>query len=393
MVKTSINMFSVYVGAFVAAYISSVLYFPVEVGGTAIVGRIVPLLILMLVIVNNIKKKYIVHKYTLVLILTMFIGGGSAFTSMNSILFYLNFVLLSLATYLSSTLLFERYGELFFYRVIKHIVIFSVFSSALGVFEYYNYNTTLQLWFFRGSPYYLSKGQVSSLYSNPNIFGIMTAISIQLTFMTYKSKCLSKSLMFLFTFVLFVGVLYSGARMAQALAVLVLLYNMFDRLALSPFKMVFISYVALISMSIGFGYLLPFIDLNFIDVIWGVSKNIFLENVFFGVGMGNLQDLIPSSSSLIHWSQGPNNFVWGFLAECGLIFFMMFSYLILKPFLGANKHSDLYVNLAFLMSVMLISQFSEHFIIYVSPYVMIFFLILAVASKPVRFGSFYGSYK
>ena len=185
--------------------------------------------------------------------------------------------------------------------------------------------------------------------------------------------------------VLLLGVFYSGARMAYAIAILVIVYQIahqiFYRQWLSPFLMVLISYSVLLLMSLKFDYLLSYIDLNFRDVVWAASRDIFYDNIIFGVGMGNLQDTISSYDRSIDWQQGANNYVWGFLAECGLFFFLLFSFVILKVFWGKSKLNCFYSDTSFLISMMLISQFSEHFLLYVSPFVMIFFLMLTIMSK------------
>lgn len=372
-----------YIFSFFLAYVSSIIYFPLEVGGTSIISRVVPIALLAVITIININLdiKLTVSKGLVILSLCLLIGGISSFFSLHSLLFYFNFAFLSLAAYLSFSSIFERFGEEFIYKVFRAISIFSVLISALGVVEYYFYDFTLRLWFFRGTPYYESMGQVSSLYSNPNIFGIITAISIQLAFMVYKANYFGKTLFIISVLILLLGVYYSGARMAQAIAIIVILYHIFYRWRLPPFLMVLTSYFTLVVLSLGFDYLSSLINLNFRDVVWGVSKDIFYNDIFFGVGMGNLQEVISSYDDRIAWKQGANNYVWGFLTECGLIFFSLFSYLILSVFWGKSRSSDFNSNMAFLVSIMLVSQFSEHFLMYVAPFVIIFFLILAVMSK------------
>jgi len=360
---------------FFTAYVLSILYFPLEVFGTSIMTRILPLIILigiLLILLKNLKTKHF-KNYTILFIITMSFSF-SAFSELNSVIYLINFFLYSiffLALYAS----FDIYGYDFIKRYSRLIYLFAIFVSILAIFEYFFYYQMNNIFLFRGSPYYESKGQVCALYSNPNIFGMMTALSMQFGFIVYKSKLK----ILLTSFFIVIGVILSGSRMALAILLLVFIINVL-KIRFSSFTTIFISLISLIGLSLISLYFSEIIDLNFRDVIWGASLDAFNENPYFGLGIGNFQNKIDQFLD-IDWIQGANNLFWGLLVEAGIVTSILFYLFLLAPTFSKKKLKLEYklfdFQMGLLLSLLIISQFSEYFLIYVTPYLFLLFLSIA----------------
>lgn len=330
------------------------------------------LISILLILLKNLKIKHF-KNYTFLFIITISFSF-SAFSTLNSIIYLVNFFLYSiffLALYAS----FDIYGYDFIKKYSRLLYLFAIFVSILAVFEYFFYYQMNNIFLFRGSPYYESKGQVCALYSNPNIFGMMTALSMQLGFIVYESK-----LKILFTSLFIImGVLLSGSRMALAILLLIFIVNTL-KIRFNSFTTIFISLFSLVGLSIISLYLTGLIDLNFRDVIWGASFDAFIENPYFGMGIGNFQNNINQFLD-IDWIQGANNLFWGLLIEAGIVTSILF-YLFLLISTFSNKKLKLKYKLfdfkmGLLLSLLIISQFSEYFLIYVTPYLFLLFLSIA----------------
>jgi hypothetical protein len=357
------------------AYIFSILYFPLEVLGSSIITRVVPLIILLIILIllfEKIKIKHLKKYLSLFLIIVLF--SISSIYELNSIIYLVNFFLYSLFFLVIYTS-FDSYGYDFIQKYSKLLYLFAVFASLLAIFEYFFYYEVNKIFLFRGSPYYESKGQVCSLYSNPNIFGLLTALSMQLGFIAYKSKVkvLWTSL------IIIIGVVLSGSRMSLAILLLTLFINLF-KIRFSSFIMVFMSIFLLIGLSILSLYFSGLIDLNFRDMIWNASIDAFHTNPYFGLGIGNFQNKIDQFLD-IDWLQGANNMFWGLLVEAGAITSIAFYLFLLGSAFSRKKLKAEYYTFdsrfGLLLSFLIISQFSEYFIIYVIPYLFLLFVSIS----------------
>lgn len=119
-------------------------------------------------------------------------------------------------------------------------------------------------------------------------------------------------------------------------------------------------------------------DLNTRDVIWTTSLEISRENFFWGVGLGNLQYMIQDYSSLISWSQSANNFFIGWLVEAGFLSLLMFFVILILS--SKNTYYGREVSY-FIILVLLASQFSEYFMIYVGVYTILLGSLMAISGK------------
>jgi O-antigen ligase len=293
-----------------------------------------------------------------------------------NIIYFLNFFLLALGVLLLLGSYNNEERNEAAMTLIKTAVWFSVVASLLAVLNFYFYDLSTKMFFIIETPYYESKGQVGSFYPNPNLFGNMTAIISSLAVYLHKNRMMSLSKLLFFMFVFFLGVYFSGSRMALAVFLLSLLYLLTPRdliLKIRSGLILTVVYSLLIASTILFSLLGSYIDLNFRDVIWESVTNLFLSNPILGIGMANIPEKLYLVNSQIEQGQAANNFVLGFITENGLIAFILFSSMVISRYL---KSTDLVRTFEVPVCFLFVSQFAESFYTYVGSYVILLIVLL-----------------
>lgn len=360
------------------AYISSIINFPLEVANTSILTKVLPLLFLFLPVIHTLisKKPIFLIKGSSNFFLMFGFVLISVIWNEGNIIYFLNFFLLALGVLLLLGSYNNEERNEAAMTLIKTAVWFSVVASLLAVLNFYFYDLSTKMFFIIETPYYESKGQVGSFYPNPNLFGNMTAIISSLAVYLHKNRMMSLSKLLFFMFVFFLGVYFSGSRMALAVFLLSLLYLLTPRdliLKIRSGLILTVVYSLLIASTILFSLLGSYIDLNFRDVIWESVTNLFLSNPILGIGMANIPEKLYLVNSQIEQGQAANNFVLGFITENGLIAFILFSSMVISRYL---KSTDLVRTFEVPVCFLFVSQFAESFYTYVGSYVILLIVLL-----------------
>ena len=177
LMKLSRQKFYLYTVNF--AYISSIVYVPITVANNAVTNKVLPVISLCCLFIflrNDIKATH------LMTFPVVFLLAFSSFLSVGgyiSLAYTLVFLSLIAFVFPYFTLL-SIYGEEFLNKHLRFIFAVSVISVILGWIEYLYPSIVDKIFFMRGS-IYLAKGQVSSLFSNPNVFGLMMAFAFQIS--------------------------------------------------------------------------------------------------------------------------------------------------------------------------------------------------------------------
>lgn len=354
----------------------SVFSFPIEVGGSNISTKILPLFFLGAGILLGWTNRVLQDNYFPVVLLFLLSTSIGSLFEINSLIYSMNFILLFSFTVILSRVNGIRYGSEYYFWILDGFLLTSIVGVLFSILQYFNYALTDMFWFLKDTPYYESKGQFSSMYTNPNIFGFVSALSITALQITFFYNRMKFSTFILSMIILLIGVYLSGSRMSVALSLVsIVLFNLYVWLHKDWFLIFAIVMIAAVTFL--FEMIATIVDLNFRGVIWTASLNIIKDNVFFGVGLGNLQYLIQDYSSMIKWVQSANNFFIGWLAEAGLISFILFLFLFLK-FTRIKVFAK--EGFSFFLILLLVSQYSEYFIIYVSIYTFLLISMLSMVS-------------
>jgi O-antigen ligase len=215
------------------------------------------------------------------------------------------------------------------------------------------------------------------MYTNPNIFGVVSALSIAALQIIFFYKRMKFLLFIILMILLLTGVYLSGSRMSIALSLVsIVLFNLYVRLHKDWFLIFVVVLIAAVTFL--FEIIETVVDLNFRGVIWAASLDVIEDNLFFGVGLGNLQYSIQNYSSEITWTQSANNFFIGWLAEAGLVSSILFLFLFFK-FTRIKMFAK--EGFSFFLILLLVSQFSEYFIIYVSIFTFLLISMLSMRHK------------
>lgn len=386
MISLSINRYQIVYILLVFMYIFSIIYIPIEVSGSSVSNKLIPIIIFFviciyissIILVKHLKEFFILF----IFIISILISSSSSFISF---IYTVNFTILLLYGILFYSMS-KYYGIRFLNSYFKFIYIFSFVTVFFALLEYFFPSLVDSLFFLRGS-IYSEKGQVSSLYSNPNVYGVMTALSIGIGYVVNKNNYK----IFFLNLILLLGVVLSGSRMALLISLGIIFFNHI-KLPFSSNKIINVSLILLVLISIFYASLSHLIDLNLRDVIWNGALNAFKEFPLFGVGLGQFQYEI-SNFTNITIKQSPNNLVFGFLSEIGIVSSIIFLFFIIMFSFKTSSNLDkkrieLDYKLAILMFFLIISQFSEYFFIYVSPYVLIFIttLVYIKVNKTIQKG-------
>jgi len=355
------------------AYISSIIYVPIVIANNAVTNKILPfvsLCCLFILLRNEIKLTHLM-KFSVVFLLAL----SSILSVGGYISLAYTLVFLSLIAFVFPYFtLFSLYGEGFLNRHLKFIVTVSVISVILGWIEFLYPSIIDKVFFMRGS-IYLHKGQVSSLFSNPNVFGLMMAFSFQIAMLLYKNI-----LVVIIFFAIFLsGTLLSESRMAMSIISIMLFLKIIPINKISQKFTVLIIILLALFISFNFNLVFDLVNLNLRDEIWQGAIGAFYSHPLFGIGLGQFQEDISIYASG-YLEQSANNLFVGLLSELGMIGFLLFNYFWLKPILShkkqANKH--LWYQSSTILLFLIASQFSEYMLLYVGPYVLLIVLFIAV---------------
>lgn len=113
--------------------------------------------------------------------------------------------------------------------------------------------------------------------------------------------------------------------------------------------------------------------------LMNVSRTLFLDNIFFGVGLNNYILEIPKlvSQGNFGWMLQPvHNILILSLVEGGLFGFVMFGYLIVKALSAAIKEKRLYLTMCIL--IVLITGIFDHYWLTLQQNMLIFSLVLGL---------------
>lgn len=356
------------------AYISSIVYVPITIANNAVTNKFLPvlsLLCLLFFLRNDIKLRHVKKFSVIAFIAFSFVLSAGSFLSLAY-----TFVFLSLLIFIIPYfVLFELYGGRFIRKHLSFILTVSVVSIAFAWFEYLYPSNASNIFFLRGS-IYSEKGQMSSLFSNPNVFGLMSAFSFQIYLIMNKKSILT----FLSFFLIFSsGVWLSESRMAWGIITLILILKFIPIIKISQSFFIYLFIFLTLLFTLNFELTMDYMNLNLRNDIWTGVLSVFSSNVFFGVGLGEFQQI--SELYTGREEQSPNNLFVGLLAEVGLVGFILFFYFIFRM-LYSNPGKVINRNYSYhssvMIMIMIISQFSEYMLIYVAPYVLILVLFLAL---------------
>jgi len=355
---------------FILMYITSIIYIPIEIAGSSIFNKICPIVFFILITIimtNNIKYKYI-KKFVILYLFIVFIFV-SATRSFISLIYTINISILLLYIVLLYSAV-RSFGLEFLIKFMKFIYLFSIIVVFIAFIEYFFPDLVRNLFFIRGS-IYSGKGHMSSVYSNPNVYGLITTFSLAIGFIVYPKNIK----LFVVSLFIISGVLISGSRMSLAASLAVLMLN-YVRIPLSSFKFTTIAVMLLVIMSICYNDLLSVIDLNLRNIVWEGTVKAFNTYPLFGLGLGQYQYEISKFTS-ISIKQSPNNMFFGFISEVGIfasILFLGFIFSVIKnryKIKLSNYCKGVDYRLGILMFFLIITQFTEYLIIYVPPYILI----------------------
>ncbi len=356
----------------------SLVYIPIEAFGTGILTRILPLCFLVAVFFCLPKKSLFINKYDWLLVLLIVSTAIGSFREMKTILFWMNYVVYIFYYFVLISAI-TQFGSVFLYIHLKFLAYFLSAAGFLAFCQFYLYELFKTLYIFRDTPYFESKGQVASLYSNPNILGVMSAFAIFLVIGIRKQYLISRIMFLVLICCCGLGVIYSGSRMALALVILLLCFYTVSKLGVIFSKISFIFLLFLMSvLSYGYSQISAFIDLNFRDVVWSGVYRVWLSDAFFGVGLGGVEGRMSDILHEISWVQGPNNFYWGYLAEAGLVSMLLLMIHQISIVLHAEK-SDHSKSAIGILCAIFVSQYSEFFFNYVSIFLIVYYNALAWA--------------
>lgn len=356
------------------AYLSSVVYIPLTFLDIAITNKLLPLISLLsifFILRADIKRSDFIRFGALFFLAVSCLLSVRSYMSLAY-----SFVVLSLLSFgIPYYVLLKMYGHDFLRRHIAFILFVSGVAATLSIVEYLIPSSIDFLFFLRGS-IYSEKGQVSSLFSNPNVFGLMMAFSCYLAIAFGKSKI--SVIGFLALFML--GVVFSGSRMAMlvVLAVLLLSFVRLPRPSHKVFLMMSVSVSAFLSLNNDL--IAEVVDLNTRGEIWSGVMIAFKENPLFGIGLGQFQADVASYAPGFA-DQAANNFFLGILAELGLVGAGLMFWLLISPIWVGGEYINerLWTHSATMLMLLIASQFSEYMVLYVAPYVLMLTLFVAVA--------------
>lgn len=356
------------------AYISSIIYVPFTIANNAVTNKLFPALILLYLyfnLRNEIKLKHIKNFFIVFPLSISFLISSGSFISLAYTMVFVTLILYVIPYYV----LLNLYGESFLNKHLLFIILISLIAVGFAWIEYLNPGIVNSLFFLRGS-IYSGKGQVSSIFSNPNVFGLMTAFSFQAVLTYYKKNIFKILILF---GILLSGILISESRMALAIIILLATLKIIPLIKISQSLFVICGVLVIFYISINFELIGTFINLNLRNEIWEGALVAFQNNYIFGIGLGQFEQDIGFYVSGYE-AQSPNNLFIGLLSEVGLAGFLLFFYFVFKPLFlpkkkNLNKH--FYLNSSIMLLVLLISQFSEYMLLYVGPYVLM--LVLCVS--------------
>lgn len=356
------------------AYLTSIIYVPIVIANNAVTNKIFPFfcfVCLLILLRNEIKSTYLV-KFSVVFLLAVssIISIGSYISLAYTLVF------LSLLAFIFPYFtLAKLYGKQFLYKHIDFILTVSLVSVFLGWLEFFYPSIIDQVFFMRGS-IYLDRGMVSSLYSNPNVFGLMMAFSFQIALMRHKNIFI-----ILIFFALFLSaILLTGSRMASSIIYVMLFLKIVPLNRISQKITLSITLFLAVFFSLNFNLLYDLVFLNQRDEIWEGAKNAFFSNPLFGIGLGQFQeDVLKYVGGFV--LQSANNMFIGLLSELGLVGFILFNFFWIKPILFYKKgpKHELWNHSSTMLLFLIGSQFSEYMVIYVGSYVLLLVLYIAVA--------------
>lgn len=356
------------------AYLSSIIYVPFVIFNNSVINKFFPffcLCCLFVLLKKEIKLIYLKKFFVVFLIAVFSILSSGGFISLAYTLVFLSLIAFIFPYY---TLL-KLYKEDFLYKHLYFIVGVSIVALIFGWIEYLYPSIVDQLFFLRGS-IYLHKSQVSSFFSNPNIFGLMMAFTFQIACILHRN---------IFIVLMFFAIFLSGAFLSESRMSIFIIFLMlfFKIIPLNKTSLKFLVSLTTLSVTFfSFNYyeLYGYLDFNLRDEVWDGAIAAFFSNPILGIGLGQFQ-LDVSTFAISYFNQSANNMFLGLLAEIGIIGFTLFNYFWLKPIISYKKgsHQRLWFNSSIGLMFLINSQYSEYMIIYVSPYVLLILLFIAVA--------------
>ncbi len=309
---------------------------------------------------------------------------------------YVEFFFLLYVLYLMVTvLLYDNIGNALFYIVLfmlqygmlNYILVKKKMDSGYiekSFFSFINWQSVVALvgvldfiFYYYGfqSPIrdYTYSWKTDSFYSNPNPFGIMSAMVLSLM----MSGCMcQKKLKYFIISVNVLAVLVSGSSMALMLPVVFFVLKIVvDKKILVIMSVAFCFFVFLFSIAVPIDYSDFF---NKRLEIWSYGVQMWETSPYIGVGTGNFQIynyLIPGNDSIDSRYGMHSMFMWLFV-ETGVFGLLIFLLFVSSVFYFARKYKrDQF--LVPLVLVLLVSQVTESFLDHEEIFVMIFWIVIA----------------
>ena len=304
-------------------YVSSIVYIPIEIGGSSILNKILPIFFFILIggmvydkiSVSTLKRFNLLYLFIVLILL-------SSNRSYTSLVYSINISFLLMYIVLIYTLAVS-YGLSFLDNCLKFIYHFSVLIALIAFFEFYFPNLANNLFFLRGS-IYSDKGHMSSLYSNPNVFGLCSSFSIGIGYLLK----LKKYRLIILNLILLLGVVYSGSRMALFSSLGIIFLNLLN-LRISSLKLTLLGIFFLVASSLFYDDILRLIDLNLRNTVWDGTIKAYKSNPLLGLGFGQFQYEI-SRFTNISIKQSPNNMFFGFISEAGIVSSLVFLFFVIS---------------------------------------------------------------
>jgi len=319
----------------------------------------------------RLKNYNIIYFFDILLLWIMYLIYSLLFIYDYSLLLYICLFILQygLMYYIYANLIkndknFSKWSiQIIVYQVI--IVIIGIIDLVLYKFGYLSILHDYHNW------------RIDSLYTNPNAFGIMSALIFLLLFYMNSNLHNLKFYKNLFLFVLFIGILISGSRMS----LLLLFVGIFFKYVSIKSLMYLIS-----SLGITLIFLLFFLDLEIVYEIfnkrieiWTAAIEIFKDNSLVGIGTGMFQ-----KTAEVHIEDTIKENIWGLhsmylwlIIETGIVGMVIYVIFIIRV-LQININSEGYRKILLLI---LLSQTTEFFLDHVEYFQLFFYFIIAIIAK------------
>lgn len=303
------------------------------------------LFILVAFLIINIKKKYkiifpgfllLIIFHTSINLYYLLLSSSGIFSYISELSECISFLLICLPIF--TTL---RNKQFFLYGILSSILFFSL-VSLLNYFNLINSNLLPY------HQYWENLGRSSLTFSDPNEYGVFTAIILSFLiyiFCSTKLK-LSKYSQLIIIVLLFITASFSGSRTLYLGTIISVLIYFFSKKNFLKFLIPLLFILTLVfsvsntdlckntpnnikRICNSFDYNNLKTTLYSRTVFTRLNLEIFKDNKLVGVGNNNFEDVLPEYKDqlglkLNNWIDNPNSFYLGILSELGILGFLVF---------------------------------------------------------------------